>query len=60
MNRFSNQRDLTARRNPSGGGTGSTAISFVKCGCTRQRQVGAVFKGSVAWKCHVCAPKGKA
>ena len=60
MNRYSDQKDRTAQRSPSGGGSGDMRLAWVGCGCLAVRKPGAVVKGRVLWKCAACAAKGKA
>lgn len=60
MNRFSSQKDLTAQRNPGGGGM---APAFLCAACNKRkdsngRRLERVF-GLRTWVCAGCA-KGKA
>ena len=60
MNRYSDQKDRTAQRNPGGGGSGDMRLAWVGCGCLAVRKPGAVVKGRVLWKCAGGAQRWKA
>ena len=58
MNRHSSVRDVTANVKVGGGGM-DVRLMFM-CGCKGKREPGAMFRGSIPYRCAVSVAKRQA